>query len=101
MLGIFFRTGVMLEGLNETNVVLILKKKSPTSITDLRPISLCNVLIKVITKVIANHLKKLLDGMVSQNQSAFIPGRLISNNVMVSYEVMHYLKQKRRGNEGL
>ncbi|XP_074323088.1 uncharacterized protein LOC141660030 [Apium graveolens] len=45
-------------------------------------------------------MKNLLDGIVSENQSAFIPGRLISDNIMVSYEVMHCLKRKRRGNEG-
>lgn len=82
----------MREGLNRPNVVLISKKICPTKITELRPISLCNVLIKVITKVLANRLKGMLENIVSDTQSAFIPGRLISDNIMVSYEVMHYLK---------
>lgn len=61
---------------------------------------MCNVLAKIVTKVIANSLKSTLETVVSENQSAFMVGRLISDNVMVSYEVMHYLKRKRRGRNG-
>lgn len=96
----FFREGVLPNGLNATNIILIPKKKCPTKMTELRPISLCNVLIKIITKVLANRMKNMLNLVVSENQSAFIPGRLIADNVMISYEVMHYLKRKRRGKKG-
>lgn len=96
----FFKDGTISQGLNDTNVVLITKKKSPIKIKELRPISLCNVLVKVITKVAANRLKEVLEDIISETQSAFIPGRLISDNMMVSFEVMHYLRRKRRGNEG-
>lgn len=85
----------MFNGLNETNPVLIPKKKNPVVVGDLRPISLCNVLMKVITKVLANKLKILLDMVISDTQSAFFPGRLISDNIMISCEVMHFLKRKR------
>lgn len=94
----FFSTGQVVEELNATNIIPIPKKRSPV-VTDLRPISLSNVLVKVITKVVANRLKLLLDQVISQNQSAFLSGRLISDNVLVAYEVMHTLKRKRRGNE--
>lgn len=96
----FFEDGQMPQGLNDTNVVLIPKKKCPMNIGDVRPISLCNVLVKVITKVMVNCMKGFLQGVVSENQSAFIPGRLISDNILVSYEVMHHLKRKKRGKEG-
>lgn len=96
----FFRTGTMPERLNETNIVLLPKKKNPIMVGDLRHIALCNVLIKIITKVLANRMKDLLDVVISDTQSAFIPGRLISDNIMVSYEVMHYLKRKKYGKEG-
>lgn len=95
----FYNSGSLLEELKSTNIVLIPKKKCPTMVTDLRPISLCNVLVKIVTKVIANRLKRILDHVISENQSAFMSGRLISDNVMIAYEVMHMLKRKRRGRE--
>lgn len=66
----------------------------------LRSISLCNVIYKIVSKVLAKRMKWLMDGVVADTQNAFIPGRLISGNILVSFEVMHYLKRKRRGNTG-
>lgn len=63
---------------------------------DLRPISSCNVLVKIVSKVIANRLKKVLGQVISENRSAFMSGHLISDNVMIAYEVMHMLKKKRK-----
>lgn len=76
------------------------EKKNPTMVSELRPIALCNVLMKVITKILANRMKNMLEKVVSESQSAFIPGRLISDNIMVSYEIMHYLKKKKIGKDG-
>lgn len=56
--------------------------------------------MKIITKVLANRLKKVLDTIISNTQSAFLPGRLILDNIMVSFEIMHYLKRKKIGKEG-
>lgn len=100
LLRVFFMNGTLNADLNVTNIVLIPKKKSPSVISDLRPISLCNVTVKIITKVMANRFKKTLESVVVENQSAFMTGRLITDNVMVSYEIMHFLKRKRRGKEG-
>lgn len=67
--------------------------------TDLRPISLCNVVYKIISKVLANRLKRLIDSIISETQSAFIPDRLITDNIMVAFEVMHYMKRKQKGKD--
>ena len=55
---------------------------------------------KVIAKILANRLKRVLHCCVYKNQSAFIPDRQILDNIMVSYEYLHYLKNKRQGKDG-
>ncbi|GAU47759.1 hypothetical protein TSUD_387180 [Trifolium subterraneum] len=86
--------------LNETNICLIPKCDNPTSMKDLRPISLCNVLYKIISKVLANRLKCCLDKCVSQEQSAFVEGRSILDNVLIATKVIHALKRKTKGRRG-
>ncbi|XP_060969488.1 uncharacterized protein LOC133036771 [Cannabis sativa] len=96
----FFETGEFEEGCGDANIVLIPKKKNPEDMTQLRPIALCNVIYKIITKVLVNRMKPFMDFIVADTQSAFIPGHLISDNVLISFEVLHYLKRKRKGKEG-
>jgi hypothetical protein len=88
----FFQTGVMPEGVNDTCIVLIPKINHPESLKDFRPISLCNVIYKVVSKCIVNRLRPLLQDIISTSQSAFIPGRMISNNALVAFECIHAIK---------
>lgn len=93
--------GSMPRNLNDTLMVLIPKKSQPERITDLRPISLCNVVSKIISKMLANRLKNLLPSIISESQSAFIPGRLITDNVIAAFEVNHWMKRKTQGKVGI
>ena len=81
-------------------MVLIPKVKNPVNISECRPISLYNVVYKVIAKVVANRLNYVIDKIISPNQSAFVPSRLISDNVIVGFECIHSLISRRIGKAG-
>lgn len=80
--------------MNFTCIALIPKVKNLKVVQEFRPISLYNVLYKLISKTIAKRLKKVLPEIIALSQSAFIPGRLIHDNFMVAYEVLHTMKTK-------
>jgi hypothetical protein len=88
----FFSTGIMPEGVNDTSTVLIPKIDNPMELKDYRPIGLCNVLYKVVSKCLVNRLRPILGDIISENQSAFIPGRLITDNALLAFECMHYME---------
>jgi hypothetical protein len=93
-------SGRVPDGWNNTNIVLIPKVDCPESISQYRPISLCNVVYKVISKVLAARLKVLLPEIISPMQSAFVPGRMITDNFLVAFECFHAIKRKNEGKYG-
>ena len=69
-------------------MTLVPKTSAASSLSYYRPISCCNVLYKLITKVLFNRLKMVIDYLISENQSAFIHGRLISDATLLAHELV-------------
>lgn len=88
----FFVSGSLPNKINNTNIRLIPKITTPIKVSDYRPIALCNVYYKAISKLLAIRLKPVLHEIISEFQSAFVPDRAISDNVLITHEVLHYLK---------
>ncbi|XP_072074220.1 uncharacterized protein [Arachis hypogaea] len=97
-----FEDGNIPEGLGETTVVLIPKVTQPESLNHLRPISCCNFIYKILTRVLVGRLRKVLDAIISSLQSAFVKGRLIQDNIVIVQEAFHKLNRKENsGSENL
>ncbi|CAL1367617.1 unnamed protein product [Linum trigynum] len=90
----FFRTGKLLSEVNSTYLALIPKVQNVDCMKQFRLISCCNIIYKCIAKVLANRLKEVLPIVISQNQSAFIKGRLISDNVLLAHEMVRLYNRK-------
>lgn len=69
-------------------ITLLPKNLNATSVKDFRPIAYCTVLYKIISKILANRMKKVLDTVVGDSQFSFIPGRLIFDNILLSHELI-------------
>jgi len=96
----FFKNHHLLKEQNHTFIALVPKQVGPSMVHHFRPISLCNIIYKIISKILANRLKGLLHHFISPYQSAFVHSRTIQDNSIMAHELIHTLKAKR-GRRGL
>lgn len=83
-----FRFGFLPKGVNSTILALVPKKLDSLEMRDYRLIACCNVLYKVVSKIVANRLKRLLPQLITENQSAFVKGRLLMENVLLASDLV-------------
>jgi len=91
------------QNLSEVNyslIVLIPKVPMPKFIHQFRPIGLCNVVFKILTKVIVNRIKPLMTFLVTNNQCCFVPGRHTVDNIILAQEVIDSMRNLKRGRKG-
>jgi hypothetical protein len=86
--------GKITGAINSTFITLILKANHPTSFGDYRPIALCNLCYKLISKIIANRIKPILSRSLSAEQLGFLKGRQILDVVGSAQECLHNIKHK-------
>ncbi len=84
MVHAFFHSGFLLKSLNYSFITLIPKTPTPETVSQFKPISLCNVTYKIISKVLINRLKPIMDSLVTPYQNAFIQGRQITDNIILA-----------------
>lgn len=84
----FLSTGCLLQQWNSTIISLIPKKANANRMTEFRPISCCNTVYKVASKLLANRLKAALPKLIFSAQSTFVPGRLLAENVLLATELV-------------
>ena len=94
-----FDTKKMLEYLNKTHLVLIPKIQGPETLGNYRPISLCNTTYKIVSKIIVNRIRPVLQNLISPVQTAFVPGRKGTDNAIIVQELIHSIS-KAKGKEG-
>ena len=88
----FFHSGSLLKTINQTFITLIPKTSFPNNVNQFRPISLYNVIYKVISKILVNRLKLLMNDLITPYQNGFIKGRSITDNILIAHEIFDIME---------
>lgn len=93
----FLNSGHLLKEVNQTTIILIPKGDNQCSFKDFRPISLCNVTYKIISKVLTNKLQGIMQDLITLYQNAFAKGQSITDNILLAHEVLRYIRRHKKG----
>ena len=96
----YLNSGSFPQALGHSFITLIPKVKDPTYVSKFRPISLSNILYRFFAKVLTNRLQAIMPNLISEHQSAFLFDRLISDNILVAFETLHYMQNHNKGKSG-
>jgi len=91
----FFEEGKLLRQINHTLIALIPKVSNPTRTNQFWPISLCNTIYKIISKIMSNHMHLILEKVICPIQSALVPKRFIHDNILLAHEIMNKFKNMK------
>lgn len=91
---VFFMNGKLYKATNCTMVTLIPKSREAKTIREYLPIFYCNTVYKIISKIMTDRMRKMLSSTIDQNQAAFIPGQVIHNHILLTYELLKGYKMK-------
>ncbi|PKU63238.1 Putative ribonuclease H protein [Dendrobium catenatum] len=89
----FFEKGYIPRGVKATILALIPKTRNVQSISDFRPIALCNTIYKIIAKTLSNRLKPIMPHLVKHNQSGFVKSRISTNNIILAKEILYMARK--------
>lgn len=91
----FFSSGKLRKSINVTHVKLIPKIQNPQKVKDYRSIALCNVYYNIYSKLLTSRLQPILPSIITENQTAFVPGRAITDDVLITHDILHTLKNSK------
>lgn len=91
----FFQDNLLLKEQNHMFIALVPKCMGPHFVHHFRPISLCNIVYKIVSKILATRLKSLLPKIISPLQSAFVPHKNVQDNSILAHELLHAFKNKK------
>lgn len=93
----FFRAPALSQSFTSTMITLVPKVQGAQAWTDFRPISLCNVTNKIISKLLYSRMSTVVGRLISPSQSGFVPGKMIADNILLAQELTHSLNLPTRG----
>jgi hypothetical protein len=92
----FYEGNLNLESINMGHITLIQKIQNPEGVNDFRPITLLNCVLKILTKLLANRLQKVVLKIVHKNQYGFLKGRNIQDCIAWAFEFLYQCEASKR-----